>query len=872
MAEASVTDDERANRMKALQMADLGTARREHISTVDRPNKLHRIGIQQIEAIRDSNRKGTEAYTLAETNREKLNSWATYHETLEENMDAENLDPLLDGQTHRLALEAKIKGTNLDHPASSSRGKRATRGALHSGRGGGAAGSRGRGGTSHQSNTRSGDITKSDPSRLSPTVFTPTKKALAPLPQKPLDPSKDCNNPPATRGRADRKRYGSSRNLPPVTKARRPVFAAPPNINFESLLADGDDFMAAVAGVQFATVAKPAQPPETPKVPEAPTKSQDVSPDPPMSQERSVPSDNFQKDVPEPPLQQPQSEVKAVVPSEPNAEAAAPATNLKPAAPLRIDVFTNPSEIRDGQGADTIPLKTDHGFGSYLPQPQRHSTDAENHDADDLFLCTSSEATAAAQIEEDKTEGVNISTSLLDISDGPEDTIPQTQPAPQSAPQRVEPKDESNATKEELAKLTKILSNQSLLDPEIVVYLQERRERLEKELVEKELARNPEVVKTAIHTAEPSNTKSIQFGASNLVASVATPNAPTTANLSDITNRNTGDVVNPNSSENIKNVPMPVEVKKPEIRNSSNNTFDHNIVYAIPGAFPSKPPTTSPHDVPLIIGDHLLPGRPMKKCETPRPSAPVYEPKLHHLPGTLSGNSNQPSTSNQAHQFHEPMMFTYHATSGGTSVATSTSFSYAPLGPSTTGSQPAIITHTAPVSFVSPTGSAVLNAPKSRFKMRDTPQFPISAATMQYYSGTFLEEQMKQPTTPIRKTNENINPAMGFASSQPIEPGQKSGDHSRNQSFSLSPVANTFRPVLQSRSPIPAAFGAPNSGRSATSHHSKFSSTASETPREPKSVFVAEMAKRGVSVSGAPVNNQPVERKKSGMESSKYAH
>ncbi|EFE41715.1 hypothetical protein TRV_03544 [Trichophyton verrucosum HKI 0517] len=843
MAEASVTDDERANRMKALQMADLGTARREHTSTVDRPNKLHRIGIQQIEAIRDSNRKGTEAYTLAETNREKLNSWATYHETLEENMDAENLDPLLDGQTHRLALEAKIKGTNLDYPASSSRGKKATRGALHSGRGGGAAGSRGRGGTSHQSNTRSGDITKSDPNRLNPTVFTPTKKALAPLPQRPLDPSKDCNNPPATR--------------------------------------DGDDFMAAVAGVQFATVAKPVQPPETPKVPEAPTKSQDVSPVPPMSQECSVPSDNFQKDVLESPLQQPQPEVKAALPSEPNAEAAAPATNLKPAAPLRIDVFTNPSEIRDGQGADTIPLKTDHGFGSYLPQPQRQSTDAENHDADDLFLCTSPEATAAAQIEEDKTEGVNLSTSLLDISDGPEDTIPQAQPAPQSAPQRVEPKDESNATKEELAKLTKILSNQSLLDPEIVVYLQERRERLEKELVEKELARNPEVVKTTIHTAEPGNAKPIQSGASNLVTSVATPNAPTTANLSDITNRNTGDVVNPNSSlritltlrsENIKNAPMPVEVKKPEIQNSSNNTFDHNIVYAIPGAFPSKPPTTSPHDVPLIIGDHLLPGRPMKKCEPPRPSAPVYEPKLHHLPGTLSGNSNQPSTSNQAHQFHKPMMFTYHATSGGTPVATSTSFSYAPVRPSTTGSQPAIITHTPPVSLVSPTGSAVLNAPKSRFKMRDTPQFPISAATMQYYSGTFLEEQMKQPTTPIRKTNENINPAMGFVSSQPIEPGQKSGDHSRNQSFSLSPVANTFRPVLQSRSPIPAAFGAPSSGRSATSHHSKFSSTASETPREPKSVFVAEMAKRGVSVSGAPVNNQPVERKKSGMESSKYAH
>lgn len=306
--------------------------------------------------------------------------------------------------------------------------------------------------------------------------------------------------------------------------------------------------MAAVAGVQFATVPKPSQPPETPKGPEAPTKSQDVSPVPLVSQECPDLSDNFQKYVLEPPVQQRQPEVTAVVPSEPNAEAATPATNLKPAAPLRIDVFTNPSEIRDGQGADTVPLKTDHGFGSYLPQPQRQRTDEENHDADDLFLCASPEAAAAAQIEEDKTEGVNIGTSLLDISDGPEDTIPQTQPVPQSVLQRAEPKDESNTTKEELAKLTKILSNQSLLDPEIVVYLQERKERLEKELVEKELVRNTEVVKTPIHTTDPGNMKPIQFGASNLVASGATLEAPTTDNLlSDIANRNTDDVVNPNS-------------------------------------------------------------------------------------------------------------------------------------------------------------------------------------------------------------------------------------------------------------------------------------------------------------------------------------
>ncbi|EFQ98740.1 hypothetical protein MGYG_01758 [Nannizzia gypsea CBS 118893] len=876
MAEASDTGNERAQRMKALQMADLGTARREHISTVDRPNKLHRIGIRQIEATRDSNRKGTEAYNLAETNREKLNSWATYHETLEENIDAENLEPLLDGQTHRMALEARIKGTNLDYPVSASRGKKATRGALHSGRGGGFAGTRGRGGTTHYPNTRSGDITRSDPNRLSPpSIPTANKAALAPLPQKPLDPSKDCNNPPTFRGRADKKRYGVSRNVPPVTKARRPVFAAPPSINFESLLADGDDFMAAVTGVQFATVAKPAQSPTPSKATEAPIKDLDVSPVPPMSQGCPESSTDLPKDATETSPQRTQSEVKVAAPFKPKVGAAASATNLMPVAPLRIDVFTNPSEIRNSQGADAVPLKTDHGFGSYLPQPQ-HPTGTDDHDADDLFLCASPEAPAAAHIEKDnyKTKGSNVGTSLLDISDGPEDTIPLAiRSVPKTEqPQRDESKDESNALKEKLAKLTKILLDQSLLDPDVIVYLQERKERLEKELAEKELISHPEILKAPNHTTEPGNTKHIQPGPPNPGAPVAAQNAPPTVNLlSDTTNGNAGEPVNLRSSQNAKSEPNPVEVKNPSVQKSAGDSVGQTAIHATPQGPTTKTQTTSIKEVPLIIGDHLLPGRPMKKSEPPRPTAPAYEPKEQHhftfshaltFPGNLNHNSNQSSTFNQGAQCNEPVAFTYRPTSCGT----------APMAASNMGNQSVNIMHITPTAHVSPVGPAGSNAPKSRFKMRDTPQFPISAATMQYYSGSLLGEQIKPLTSPIRKTNENISPAMNFASPQPIEPDQKSSGHSRNQSSSLSPVASTFRPVSQNRSPIPAAFGATHTGRTTTNHHSRFSSTTSETFPEPKSIFVAEMAKRGVSVSGAPANSALVERKRSGMEGSKYAH
>ncbi|KAK2873228.1 hypothetical protein FQN49_002501, partial [Arthroderma sp. PD_2] len=160
-------EDGRASRMKALQMvgdfmltsiwglgsiwliwdflkikADLGTARREHISTVDRPNKLHRTNLQEIEAARDSNKKGTLEFKLAEANREKLNNWATYHETLDENLDTETLDPLLDGQTHRLGLEARLR--ELGATVHANRGKKPTRGGLSSGRGGGAIGAQSR--------------------------------------------------------------------------------------------------------------------------------------------------------------------------------------------------------------------------------------------------------------------------------------------------------------------------------------------------------------------------------------------------------------------------------------------------------------------------------------------------------------------------------------------------------------------------------------------------------------------------------------------------------------------------------------------------------------------------------------------------------
>ncbi|KAF3491908.1 uncharacterized protein GIQ15_01425 [Arthroderma uncinatum] len=955
-------EDERASRMKALQMvgyfivtsiwglgsiwliwdflkikADLGTARREHISTVDRPNKLHRIDIQQIEATRDSNKEGTAAYMIAEANREKLNSWATFHETLEENHDAENLDPLLDGQTHRMGLEARVKEGALGAAGNANRGRMPTRGGLSSGRGGGAIGGHARR-VADRSTVIStpptgpmgrGGITKHDPRRLTPPNFRPaTKASIAPLPKKLSDPSKDCNNPSDSHGRSERKRYNASKNLPPVTKARRPVFAAPPNVNFESLLADGDDFMAAIPGAQTPTAVKPAQPPVFPK--EAPVMSGNMSAAPSAPQVRSILPVKPAPVVKEVPTQPAMPIAKPIAPA-PSKPAAAP----KPVTTLRIDVFTNPSENCDSQGADAVALKTDHGFGSYLPQPQRmmHS---EDHDDDDLLLYISSEEPVAAFPEKkDKVQARQEDTgaSLLDTSNEPEG--PRRTAAQQTRFElnEMKPEEELSAVEQELLRITKLLSNQSVLDPDVVIYLQERKDHLEKELsvkqipaVEKEPADGntkatgqhtmPDVpqhtqlyptpsqpVSTAPTVANPENLQQpAPSNASTNVSKVATGGpAIKIAGYTDAQTKVQPDDKTAALSQNFEDDLKSLEIKEvkaqdPKVKNGNNSNWDP--VPETPATSISNTLPTNPSEPPLIIGDHLLPGRsvepiwpynikskPTKKYEpkenkyvptpfmaaNPFPATPTSCAPGPIFDSTWMQSYTQASTFNLTSAFNpspplsQPLTFTYPPAPGTTFAPVPTSFhtpapvpAFAPAHKS--GTTPIInTTDTAPT------------APKSRFKMRDKPYIPESAATLQY-SGKLAAERNKMPTTPIRDTNENISPATKFAAFQPIQPGQKNEIHSRNSSSSLSPAAPTFQPLASARDPNSFGFDPLNQGRNTTSQHSNFSSTAPVAPQEPKNLFVAEMAKHGVSVTGVPITTAAPEKKKYGVESSKYAH
>ncbi|KAE8310931.1 hypothetical protein BDV41DRAFT_566217 [Aspergillus transmontanensis] len=149
-------DQDKEERLSRLQMEDLGTARREHISTTD-SRKIKKARLEDIEATRLSNQPGTEAQRLAEQNRQQLTEWKNVFQKLGDTDDLENLDELLNGQSHRLQLRAALHGSGSydsgrslkatdDYPKPSEALLSAsTRGSRSRGRGGGIAGTRGRG-------------------------------------------------------------------------------------------------------------------------------------------------------------------------------------------------------------------------------------------------------------------------------------------------------------------------------------------------------------------------------------------------------------------------------------------------------------------------------------------------------------------------------------------------------------------------------------------------------------------------------------------------------------------------------------------------------------------------------------------------------
>ncbi|KAJ5569930.1 uncharacterized protein N7459_009360 [Penicillium hispanicum] len=102
---------ERDELLNKLQMADLGTARRENISTFDDRKNIPSVRLEDIEASRQSNIPGTAAQRLASKNKLKLTAWADFHKTVTDTGGLEDLEDLMRGQSHRANLVAAVQSS-----------------------------------------------------------------------------------------------------------------------------------------------------------------------------------------------------------------------------------------------------------------------------------------------------------------------------------------------------------------------------------------------------------------------------------------------------------------------------------------------------------------------------------------------------------------------------------------------------------------------------------------------------------------------------------------------------------------------------------------------------------------------------------------
>ncbi|GKZ37407.1 hypothetical protein AbraIFM66950_008930 [Aspergillus brasiliensis] len=253
-------DSNASDRLKSLQMEDLGTARREYISTAD-DRRYKRARLEDIEAIRMSNVPGSAAQRMATINQERLEDWANVHKTIGDTEDLEHLDSLLDGQSHRLQLSANIReGGGQKYIVNQRRsGSAPAIRSLHPvGRGGGVIGTRGRG---------------SRQSSLPPSNPTPRGHVAQPQKRSHGDAALDDNDfyRTAREGNAARKeevmraqnrRSSARRPASSMTRQRRPL----PQVDYSSMLSQPQSFLAAARSLVSAKTT-PATPTPASQIP-----------------------------------------------------------------------------------------------------------------------------------------------------------------------------------------------------------------------------------------------------------------------------------------------------------------------------------------------------------------------------------------------------------------------------------------------------------------------------------------------------------------------------------------------------------------------------------------------------------------------------
>ncbi|CAK47899.1 hypothetical protein M747DRAFT_350253 [Aspergillus niger ATCC 13496] len=328
-------DPNTSDRLKRLQMENLGTARREYISTADdRRHKKARL--EDIQAIRMTNVPGSAAQRMATVNQGRLEDWANVHKTIGDTEDLENLDSLLDGQSHRLQLSAIIRESGGQKYIGSQRrsgSAPATRSLHPVGRGGGVIGTRGRG-------TRQSSLPPSNP--------TPRGHVTQPPKRSHGDAALDDNDfyRTAREGNASRKeeamraqnrRSSVRRPTSSTTRPRRPVS----QVDYSSMLSQPQSFLAAARSLVSART-----------TPAAPTPASQISRDggrSEASRKSSSPMDTTDR----PTVQKTQQEPKPQM-AEPPKPFTRPVVQL-PAIPPRCTAVQQESTTKADEPLPVLP-------------------------------------------------------------------------------------------------------------------------------------------------------------------------------------------------------------------------------------------------------------------------------------------------------------------------------------------------------------------------------------------------------------------------------------------------------------------------------------------------------------------------------------
>ncbi|KAL2002378.1 hypothetical protein VTN02DRAFT_85 [Thermoascus thermophilus] len=375
-------------RLKALQMADLGTARREYISTVDKPNIFSHVRLEEIEASRLSNVKGSDAQRLAEKNKVQLNAWANVHKEIDDTGDLEDLDTMMNGQSHRAHLSAMIKESGAQAYAESDdslpkASRRSPHGDLRSsGRGGGVVGTRGRGSSFSRARSPTRTTIQGAVSKSGHHINGSGRSRSRPL-DPAVDPDRDCflkskNRKGNTVKTRQQPQIDQQKSAP--VKTRRPVL---PDRDYEALLTPPERYLVAARSRRGASTAGTG-PQNTDEA-----RKEAGQPELETAQKGDAPSAGSQSAVttlseakesvavaPTKTLPLPQTSntphltVESTPPAQPSDLAQAESSKLPEVAPSEL----HEQPMSEDKAKETVSGRTEQskGFTSNLPRPEGH--------------------------------------------------------------------------------------------------------------------------------------------------------------------------------------------------------------------------------------------------------------------------------------------------------------------------------------------------------------------------------------------------------------------------------------------------------------------------------------------------------------------